>query len=170
MERAYNLILVNTPNGYYALLGLENGLVWNLLGGQRERGDPTRYVTAARELYEESVGLIDKRFDDDYWCSLSSYEYGKHKVFIHGTLNIDINQLNHAAQAVSNNRDIAREFKEMHRFQFIKLIDLCNLTNCQLARGQHVMCTHPHEKHMIVDGWLIYTLKNANKSALEKYL
>lgn len=176
-DRAYNLILAERNFGNavhcYVLLGLEGGKTWNLLGGKKDPTDKTRGAAAARELYEESAMLIDKRGDIPYWTSLPAYEYGKHKVFIHDPKNLDIKifKLNDAARQALSNKNLSHHFKEMHRYQLIKLTDLVALANNQTKDGQAGFYNHPQEqKAMMIDGWMLYTLKNANKAVLASYL
>lgn len=141
-DRAYNLILVDRTFGNtghcYVLLGLEEGKTWNLLGGKREITDKNRGITAARELFEESAMQLDKRGDVAYWTGLSFYEFGKHKVFIHDPKNLDIKvqKLNDAAKKVLANKNLPHQFKEMHRYQLVKLTDLVALANNQTKDGQ----------------------------------
>jgi len=173
-DRAYNMILTERTFGQqthnYVLLGLENGTTWNLLGGKKEQGDKSRGVTAARELFEESAMQFDKRGDINYWSRLPSYEWGKHKVFIHDPKNLTVRvaDLNKAAKNVLNS-NLPHDYKEMHRYQLIKLNDLIALAQAQVNNGQDGYYAHPNEKNMMIDGWLLFTLKNADLNALRQY-
>lgn len=178
-DRAYNMILTDrafdNQTHCYVLLGLENNGIWNLLGGKKDKNDKTHGVTAARALYEESAQLLNKVDDVNYWSHLSSYEWGKHKVFIHDPKNLDINisKLNDAVKKVLVDKNLPDSYKEISRYQLIRLTDLFRLTN---GRGQSTkeeagLHYHPKEPQpMKIDGWLLDTLKNANVKDLVPYL
>lgn len=175
-NRVYNLILTKRQFGKvehtYVLLGFENGETWNLLGGQQDPEDKNSEAAAARELYEESGMFFDKRNDSAYWYNLSFYEHTIHKVFIHPhTLNCDIQKLNLATKACRENKNLTHDYKEMWRYQIVKLSDLINLANSQTTKGQNGIYNHPSEKEpMKIDGWMLFTLKNADKAVFSKYL
>lgn len=177
-QRVYNMILTKrtfgTGNGThtYALLGYENGKQWNLLGGKRD-GNETYEQAAARELYEESGMLLNKQHDSNYWHNRPYYEYTKHRVYIHepGSLDINIQKLNEASYKCRYNPSLPHDFKEMHRYQLIKLSDLLDLVKSQVERGKDTSYDHPTEREpMIINGWLLFTLKNADTRELLKYI
>ncbi|MBA3815467.1 MAG: NUDIX hydrolase [Parachlamydiaceae bacterium] len=175
-DRAYNMILTERTFGptthCYALLGKERATnSWNLLGGKKEIGDKTRGVTACRELFEESCPHFDKRGNVGYWQGLSSYEFEKHKVFIHnpGNLSVKIDQLNKTAQQAIKNTSLPYCYKEMSEYTLIKLSDLISLANGQKVKGNNEAYSHPKNGNINIDGWLLYTLKNANISSLNSY-
>ncbi len=176
-ERAYNMILTEKTFSYkthcYVLLGLDKNGTWNLLGGMRESIDKNNGITAARELYEESGTLIDKRGDVAYWSSLPFYEWGKHKVFIHDpkNLNINVSKLTEAAKRALADKNLPYSYREITRYQLIKLIDLVDLADAQSIKGQSGFYNHSQESNaMKIDGWLLYTLKYADKAALRPYM
>lgn len=176
-NRAYNLVLREENFGHadhiYVLLGLENGKTWNLLGGKQDPSEKTRGITAARELYEESGKFFDKRKNKKYWEKLSSYEWGDHKVFIHkpGDLPFKISKLDAAAKACINNPNLPHDYKEMHRYQLIRLTDLVALADAQTVKGANGYFKHNHESNIMeIDGWLLYTLKNADRNSINDYL
>jgi hypothetical protein len=173
INRAYNLILHKTPreSTTYLLLGLENGKVWNLLGGQQEPGDKNRGITASRELYEESATIFDKRGDVKYWERLKSYEHTIHKVFIHppGELDCDLLKLNVAAKKCREDTTLPHDFKEMHRYTLVKFKDILELALQQKTKGYNGTLQNGRE-HMIIDGWMLYTLQKADKTDLMKYV
>lgn len=178
-SRAYNMILVdrdfaNNGNHHcYALLGLERATGrWTLLGGKID-GHETAIGGGARELCEESSRVYDftsQQFST-YWNSLPTYEYGKHKVFVHGqTLSCDIQKLNKAATDILNT-NWPHDYKEIKRYQLIKLNDFINLAWAQKIDGNSGFYNHPKEaKPMKIEGWVLYTLKYADKSALRNYM
>jgi len=176
-QRIYNLILTNRTFGNfthtYALLGFENGQTWNLLGGKADPNE-TYEQAAARELYEES-GMYYK-MDPSYWNNLPYYEHTKHRVYIHAPTSqvgstCIIEKLNSATTKCINDRSLSHDFKEMHRYQLIKLSDLIKLSNAQYIDDKTSLYRHPTEKeHMRIDTWLLFTLKHADKTELLKYL
>lgn len=172
VHRAYNMIITERQFGpskhAYALLGYEAASQsWNLLGGQQDPQDPTRGATAARELYEESAMMLDKRGDVNYWKKLPFYEYGSHKVFIHGgTLPVCIKILNTAAMHALNNSQLPRAYKEMTKYQLVKLTDLVAMATA----GTHNIISHPMEGPMAINQWVLYTLKKSDTTALRPYL
>lgn len=175
-QRVYNMILTKRTFGNvthtYALLGFENGMQWNLLGGKQDQGEKNEDA-AARELYEESGMILDKRNDKQYWSNRPYYEYTKHKVYVHepGSLDINIQKLNTGAESCMRNRYLKHDFKEMHRYQLVKLLDLIELTKLQHVKGDDTYYKHPTEKEpMKINGWMLYTLKHANISELLKYI
>lgn len=171
-QRVYNMILTERAFGggksnTYALLGFENGESWNLLGGKQDVHDVYNEVAAARELYEESGKLLDKRNDYNYWKNRPYYEYTKHKVFIHepGSIDINIEKLNKATKLCINDKSLSHDYKEMHRYQLIKLSDLIKLTESKTS-----IYNHPTETEMKINEWLLFTLKNADKSHLSTFV
>ncbi|MBA3238043.1 MAG: hypothetical protein H0T62_06795 [Parachlamydiaceae bacterium] len=175
-HRAYNMILTKRHFGIYvhnyALLGLEKNS-WNFLGGKKDSQDKNRGVTAARELYEESSMVLDIRHDIKYLQGCSFYEFGSHKVFIHepGNLVISCSELNAAAIKAINNKYLPHDYKEMSRYQLIKVSDLVSLAEAQTHDGAPGYYNHPEEsKTMKIDGWLLYTLKNAGTEILQPYI
>lgn len=175
-QRVYNMILTKRTFGNvthtYALLGYENGQQWNLLGGKRDENE-TYEQAGSRELYEESGLLLDKRGDHSYWNSRPYYEYTKHRVYIHepGSLDINIEKLNKATNDCRNNPNLRHEYKEMHRYQLIKLSDLVSLSKSKGSSGEHATYNHPTERQpMTINGWMLFTIKNANISELLKYI
>jgi 8-oxo-dGTP pyrophosphatase MutT (NUDIX family) len=166
-ERHFGIYVHN-----YALLGLEKNS-WNLLGGKKDPQDKNRGVTAARELYEESGMVLDKRHNTNYWQGRAFYEFGSHKVFIHepGNLFISCSELNAAAIKAINNKKLPHDYKEMSRYQLVKVTDLVSLAQTQIHDGAPGYYNHPDEsKPMKIDGWLLYTLKNAGTEILETYM
>jgi hypothetical protein len=177
-QRVYNMILCKKSFGQskditYALLGYENGKTWNLLGGKQDDTDKTSEDAGARELYEESGKFFDKQNDPNYWGKLQTYSHTKHLVFIHpsGYLDCNIAKLNEATKLCSLDTSLTHDFKEMHRYQIIKLIDLINLADSQKSRGEFCKYKHPQEKEpMVIDGWLLHSLKSAGKSKLSQFI
>lgn len=177
-QRAYNFIMTERHFGNfthnYALLGLERASnSWNLLGGKKDPQDKNRGVTAARELYEESAMVLDKRNDANYWHWLPCYEFGSHKVFIHepGNLFISCAELDAAALKAINNKNLPHDFKEMGRYQLIKVSDLVLLAQAQTYDGEPGYYNHSQEKSpMEIDGWLLYTLKQGGIAILQPYM
>ena len=173
-QRVYNMILTKKSFGKsldvtYALLGFENGKTWNLLGGKQDPGDKTSKHAAARELYEESGTFFDKQSDEAYWNKLPCYEHTKHLVFIHlpGMLDCNINKLNEATKLCIANKSLTHDFKEMYRYQLIKLADLIKLAHSQIVNGKNGYYKHScEESPMEIDGWMLFSLKNAGTIGL----
>jgi hypothetical protein len=166
-SRAYNLVLTdrtfNNRTHCYVLVGLEISTKhWTLLGGKVDNNE-TLQVAAARELYEESCATIDKRNDTVYWVNLPFYEFGGHRVYVHrpGSIDVNINNLNNAATNIQKSNK-PHDFKEMSRYQLVRLTDFANLRD--------KIYNHPTEKEsMEFDGYIIYTLTRANLSVLDPY-
>jgi 8-oxo-dGTP pyrophosphatase MutT (NUDIX family) len=177
-QRAYNLIMTERHFGIflhnYALLGLEKASnSWNFLGGKKDPQDKNRGVTAARELYEESGMVLDKRHNTKYWYGRPFYEFGSHIVFIHepGNLFISCSELNAAAIKAISNKKLPHDYKEMTRYQLIKIADLVSLAQAQTKDGAHDYYSHPQEHQIMkIDGWLLYTLKYAGTEILQPYM
>jgi len=66
---------------------------------------------------------------------------------------------------------LTHDFKEMHRYQIIKLSDLIDLANSQISNGQNCFYKHFSEKEpMEIDGWMLFSLKNSGNSKLIQFL
>ena len=123
----------------------------------------------------------------------SVLEYTKHRVYIHAPqsqvgMKCIIGKLNDATTKCINDHSLSHDFKEMHRYQLIKLSDLIDLAKVQgvntdrtyksdLAQAQDLSnknyCSykHPSEKDpMRIDEWMLFTIKHANISELLKYV
>lgn len=176
-QRVYNMILTSRIFGNsthtYALLGHENGKGWNLLGGKANHNE-TYEQAASRELFEESGKYYDIK-SYKYWQNLKYYEHPKHRVYIHPPQSLvgsicNIQKLNDATKMCMNDPTLPHDYKEMHRYQLVKLSDLINLANSQHKKGEDTFCNHPSEKDpMRIDGWMLFTLARANISELLKY-
>ena len=164
--RVYNMILIDKTfkeKHCFALLGLEKSTnCWTLLGGKI---DPTNSFeeNAARHLYIKSGMLLKHHCKD-----LKSYTFGAHKVFIHtpGNMIFSVEELNINIKKIIKNKQLSDEYKEISRFQIIKVTDLMTLAK-QSIKGHSAAYIHAKEpKPMIIDGWLLYTLKHSTEEML----
>jgi NUDIX domain len=176
MQRTYNMILTkrsfNGKETTYALLGYENGQTWNLLGGKQDPGED-QYQAVARELYKESGKYFDKRNHQAYLMGLDQYKHGAHTVFIHppGNLDCNISRLNEATNKCRNNKSLRHDFKEMHRYQLIKLEDLIDLAEKQTDTSGPSSYKYSQETSpMLIDQWLLYTIKRSGVKKLRAYV
>lgn len=180
-DRAYCMMLTErTFSGHkhtYVALGHDRDTrtgqltnTWNLPGGKKDAGDRTRGVAAARELYEETGKYIDKRRDPNFWSSLGFYAHGRHKIFIiaPGQVKVNIAKLNSAVNSAINS-NLSHEYKEMAEYELIKLTDLVKLAKNQNIDGQSKTYHHPTHGNMTIDGWLLTTLKKADRTSLKQY-
>lgn len=175
-QRVYNMILTkrafNGKESTYALLGYENGQTWNLLGGKQDPNEDM-YVACARELYEESGKYYDKRNNTNYIMGLPRYGHGAHKVFIHkpGNLDCNIAKLNEATRQCRDDKSLPHDYKEMYRYQLVKLEDLISLAEQQSSTTNPSSYIHPQEDYpMKVDQWLLYTIKKSGVKKLRAYV
>lgn len=58
----------------------------------------------------------------------------------------------------------------MSEFELVKLTDLLDLAQSQKNKGENLDYTHPIYGKMTIDGWVLYTLKNADLKDLKKFI
>jgi 8-oxo-dGTP pyrophosphatase MutT (NUDIX family) len=171
-----------TPHVYVVLGQDRKSGKWNLPGGNQEQGDPTRAAAAARELKEETGGLVDRTGDVPFWSNLKSYEHGAHKVFIFepGTNAVPVKTLDATVAANAQNKKLHYTLREMKAYELVKLMDLIALANNQPDRVQNntgkydappaLDYQHAKRGKMKLDEWMLFTLKSANvHSVLKNY-
>ncbi len=170
-NRVYNMILTKRTFGgethNYCLMGFERySKTWVFLGGAQEPQDASKRQTAARELYEESSCVIDKRNDYDYWSHLAFYQTRYHTIFIHNQIPIEIYKLNAAAKKVYQNKNLPFDYKEMEKYQLVKLIDLLQMA-WHPVRGN--LYKHPKENLMKINGYVLKALSTADTELMHAY-
>lgn len=177
-DRAYVMLMADrtfgpAPHAYVALGQDRKSDEWNLPGGKKDPGDPTRGAAAARELKEETAGVINKVGDKGFWTNRPSYEFGRHKVFLiaPGEINFQIGQIDAAVKKNAANSSLHYSLREMKAYEFIRVSDLVNLANQQARDGQTMVFNHSQRGNMTIDGWMLTTLKKsgAGNGALARY-